>query len=161
MLIFKHGVSPLLTTGKDHWETPDDLFASYHHVYPFVLDAAANHGNHKVSRWFGPGGEKPNALTVTWPLDVGHVWLNPPYSKGLQQKFVRKALLEVQVFTRLVGFSHHVICLLPARTDTKLFHDVILPHAKHVNFLKGRLKFKEKGKPSENSAPFPSMIVIF
>lgn len=46
--------------------------------------------------------------------------------------------------------------LIPARTDTKYFHDYIL-HRAEIRFLKGRLKF---GK-SINSAPFPSMVVIF
>lgn len=46
--------------------------------------------------------------------------------------------------------------LLPARTDTKWFHDYILGKAE-IRFLKGRLKFGG----ANNSAPFPSMIVIF
>jgi len=47
--------------------------------------------------------------------------------------------------------------LLPARTDTKLFHEIILPLAKEIRFIKGRLQFQQY----TNSAPFPSMIVIF
>ncbi|MGE5634423.1 MAG: hypothetical protein ACM3VV_04275, partial [Deltaproteobacteria bacterium] len=57
-----------------------------------------------------------------------------------------------------------VVMLLPARTDTKWFHQYIYDSTKHkfrdhvdVLFLKGRLKFGN----SKNSAPFPSMIVIF
>lgn len=46
--------------------------------------------------------------------------------------------------------------LLPARTDTKWFHEWVLPYAE-IYFIKGRLKFGD----SKNSAPFPSMIVIF
>lgn len=46
--------------------------------------------------------------------------------------------------------------LIPARTDTKRFHDYILDKAE-IRFVRGRLKFGD----SENSAPFPSMIVIF
>lgn len=46
--------------------------------------------------------------------------------------------------------------LIPARTDTKYFHDYIL-HRSEVRFISGRLKFGE----AKNSAPFPSMIVIF
>jgi hypothetical protein len=42
------------------------------------------------------------------------------------------------------------------RTDTKWFHDYIYGHAE-IRFLKGRLKFVG----AKNSAPFPSMIVIF
>lgn len=46
--------------------------------------------------------------------------------------------------------------LLPARTDTQWFHDYIYGKAE-VRFIRGRLKFGE----ARNSAPFPSMIVIF
>lgn len=49
-----------------------------------------------------------------------------------------------------------VVMLLPARTDTKWFHDWCLPYGK-IEFLRGRLKFGG----CNNSAPFPSMIVIF
>ena len=48
-----------------------------------------------------------------------------------------------------------VVCLLPARTDTKYFHEYI--YNKHeIRFIKGRLKFGG----SKNSAPFPSMVVV-
>jgi site-specific DNA-methyltransferase (adenine-specific) len=46
--------------------------------------------------------------------------------------------------------------LIPARTDTKYFHEYIYNKAE-IRFLKGRLKF---GGHS-NSAPFPSMVVIY
>jgi site-specific DNA-methyltransferase (adenine-specific) len=46
--------------------------------------------------------------------------------------------------------------LLPARTDTKWFHDYC-KQAKEIRFIKGRLKFSG----SQNAAPFPSMIVVF
>lgn len=46
--------------------------------------------------------------------------------------------------------------LLPARTDTRWFHDYIYGKAE-VRFIRGRLKFGD----SKNSAPFPSMVVIF
>lgn len=49
-----------------------------------------------------------------------------------------------------------VVMLLPARTDTKWFHEYIYNKVE-IRFVKGRLKFGN----SENSAPFPSMIVIF
>jgi len=49
-----------------------------------------------------------------------------------------------------------IVVLLPARTDTKLFHEYILPYSK-IEFLRGRLKFKG----AKHGAPFPSMIVTF
>ena len=50
-----------------------------------------------------------------------------------------------------------MVCLLiPARTDTKYFHNFIL-HRSEIRFVKGRIKFGE----SVWNAPFPSMVVIF
>lgn len=145
------------STGKDDWETPDDLFAQYNSQYNFYLDAAANSVNHKCDRWFGPGGLVEDALEAEWPLDKGNIWLNPPYSRGLQSAFVRKALEEVLRNQQQLWIPHcRIVCLLPARTDTKLFHDVILPNA-DVTFLRGRVRFKGAAQ----GAPFPSMIVVF
>lgn len=140
----------LNSTGKDDWETPDDLFERYNKRYHFILDAAADNGNHKCDRYFGPGGVVEDSLVVAWPLNEGNIWLNPPYSRGLQAKFVSKAFLEAEFS------ANHVVCLLPARADTKLFHEIIQPYGE-VTFLQGRVKFVGAAYP----APFPSMIVVF
>ena len=47
--------------------------------------------------------------------------------------------------------------LIPARTDTLYFHKYIYNIATEIRFIKGRLKFGD----ANNSAPFPSMIVIY
>ena len=48
--------------------------------------------------------------------------------------------------------------LIPARTDTKYFHNFIYQRSE-IRFVKGRVKFE--GKAKATSSPFPSMIVIF
>ena len=143
----------MFSTGSDCWETPDDLFQRYDDIYHFILDAAANEVNHKCPLWLGPGGVYEDALAVSWFtwLEQGNIWLNPPYSKKLQPQFVRKAAWESWTVT-----GNKIVCLLPARTDTKLYHEIIAPNAS-VEFLKGRVKFKGAAA----GAPFPSMIAIF
>ena len=80
----------------------------------------------------------------------GHrVWLNPPYGREIG-KWVRKA------YEESLKPDTTVVCLLPARTDTKWFHDYVLP-AGELEFIRGRLKFGGQ----KNAAPFPSMVVIF
>ena len=49
-----------------------------------------------------------------------------------------------------------VVMLIPARTDTKYFHDFIYRKAE-IRFIRGRLKFGN----AKTAAPFPSMVVIF
>ena len=51
-----------------------------------------------------------------------------------------------------------VVCLIPARTDTKYWHEYCMEYAKEIHFVKGRLKFEGN---SNNSAPFPSAVVVF
>lgn len=46
--------------------------------------------------------------------------------------------------------------LLPARTDTRWFHEYILNKAQ-LTFIRGRLKFGN----ATNNAPFPSMLVFY
>ena len=49
-----------------------------------------------------------------------------------------------------------VVMLLPARTDTKWFHEYIYGKAE-IRFVRGRLRFGG----AANQAPFPSMFVVF
>lgn len=69
---------------------------------------------------------------------------------GLSNKWVEKAFRESKEDNTLV------VMLIPSRTDTKYFHNFIYKRAE-IRFVKGRLKFGD----SNNSAPFPSMLVIF
>lgn len=144
----------LFSTGKDDWETPHALFSALHAEFCFTIDLAANEQNHKVSRWIGPGGIVSDLLTyAVRPNET--CWMNPPYSR-IQSDFVRKAAT--------VGLYSPVVALLPARTDTRMFHRYIWDEALNrpragveLRLLRGRLKFV--GAPS--SAPFPSMVVVF
>lgn len=147
---------------SDEWETPQAFFDALDAEFSFDLDVAATIQNTKCKRWFGPDRtcrDERNALTACWQLgQVKACWLNPPYSKCRQ--FVAKAAEEARD-------GAIVVCLVPSRTDTRWFHESIwngdlqCPRpGVEVRFIKGRLKFGGTGEP-ENSAPFPSMVVIF
>ena len=77
------------------------------------------------------------------------MFCNPPYGRDIG-RWVQKAYEE--------GHKENtvVVMLIPARTDTKYFHDYIM-HRAEVRFVKGRLKFGGAAA----GAPFPSMLVIF
>jgi len=72
--------------------------------------------------------------------------MNPPYGREIE-KWVRKAALSPAI----------TVGLLPARTDTKWFHLWVQPYASEIRFIPGRVKFGN----SRNSAPFPSIVVIW
>ena len=80
----------------------------------------------------------------------GHrVFCNPPYGRDIA-KWVEKCFREGHKDNTIV------VLLIPARTDTRYFHDYIINRSE-VRFVPGRLKFGD----SKQSAPFPSMVVIF
>lgn len=131
----------LFTSAKDDWETPQWLFDELNKQFGFTLDVCASDENKKVGSYFT---KEEDGLKQDWRGDT--CWMNPPYGREIG-KWVKKASEE-----------RATVCLLPARTDTKWFHDYIYKKPNvEVRFLKGRLKFGN----SKNSAPFPSMIVIF
>jgi hypothetical protein len=160
-------LSPLFTTGKDDWQTPSRLFDTYMARYNFTIDGAASTHTHRLPVWWGPGGVVEDMLTTTPAMWRGQrVFLNPPYSQKYQSAFVRHALRMVRDTDALAGV------LVPARTDTKLFHDVVwdraacAPHSwvSTLDFVKGRVKFVSDTplrRGTNNSAPFPSMFVVF
>jgi site-specific DNA-methyltransferase (adenine-specific) len=140
------------STGKDDWETPQKLFDVLDAEFNFTLDAASTHNNTKCMDHYSDDNDEWDGLLNKWH---GNVWCNPPYSRGLQKQFIKKAHDE---FMR--GNTDLVVMLLPARTDTIAFHEYIYGKAE-IRFIKGRLKFEINGVPSKNAAPFPSMIVIY
>lgn len=50
--------------------------------------------------------------------------------------------------------------LIPARTDTSYWHDIIFKKATEIRFIRGRVRF-ELGGVRKDAAPFPSAVVVF
>lgn len=145
------------STGKDNWATPWATFAPWHERFNFTVDGAADGSNHLLPRWWGPGGEHSDFLATTPEDWAGQsVWLNPPYSRRSQAAFVRHAVAMARQARATC------VILIPARTDTKLFHEVLwdadsrTPNVSELHFLKGRIKFVG----ADDGAPFPSMVVV-
>lgn len=126
------------SSATDEWSTPQDLFDQLNAEFHFTLDVCASAENAKCQRFFS---RETDGLSQQWR---GVCWMNPPYGDVIGD-WVAKAR----------GSGVTVVCLVPARTDTAWWWD----YARHgeVRFLKGRLKFGG----CENSAPFPSAVVIF
>lgn len=133
----------LLTSNTDLWETPKDFFYKMDKEFNFTLDVCAIPENAKCKNYFTPSMD---GLIQEW---VRSCWMNLPYGKeiGLWMKKAYESFLNKSVTS--------VVCLIPARTDTKWWHDYAMKG--EIRFIKGRLKFGD----SKNPAPFPSAIVIF
>jgi phage N-6-adenine-methyltransferase len=134
----------MFSSKTDQWETPKDFFDDLDALFHFTLDACALPENAKCEKYFTP---EMDGLKQEWG---GVVWCNPPYGREIG-RWVEKGYLSAKN-----GCT--VVMLLPARTDTKWFHEYCyMNRFATVRFVKGRLKFGG----SRNGAPFPSMVVIF
>lgn len=131
----------MFTSRTDLYETPQDLFDQLDEEFHFDLDVCALPENAKCDRYFTP---EDDGLMQPW---IGTCWMNPPYGREIS-RWVEKAYEESLN-------NATVVCLLPARTDTRWFHNYCIKG--EVRFLKGRLRFGN----CRYTAPFPNMIVVF
>ena len=127
-------VAPVLfRSASDRWSTPKDLYAALETEFQFDLDPCPLDG-------------QSNGLgTLLCPWHGRRVFCNPPYGPNIGEWLKR------------ADEAHLAVYLLPARTDTRWFHQLVLPRATEIRFVQGRLKFGE----AVHGAPFPSMIVVY
>lgn len=133
----------MFSSKTPEWETPQSLFDTLDSEYHFDLDPASTDENAKCERHFT---KADNGLEKNW--GGCRVFCNPPYGREIGA-WIRKGYEESRKPNTIV------VMLLPARTDTKWFHDYCMKGK--IRFIKGRLKFGT----AKTSAPFPSMVVIF
>lgn len=141
----------LFSSKSDLWGTPPEVFRLLNEVYDFQLDAASTDENYLCPHHFTSDCD---GLAQDWARHR-RVWLNPPYGRTISQ-WMRKAYEESRK-------GCLVVCLVPARVDTKWWHDWVLNKAK-VTFFKGRLRFirySNNHASRSGGAPFPSALVIY
>jgi len=126
-------VDLMFSKKTDDWSTPKDFYQELDKEFNFDFDPC-------------PLRSTTDGLSIDWN---GSVFINPPYSNI-------KAFLEKGITELSKGNAKQLVYLVPARTDTKWFHDLVY-NKSEIRFIKGRLKFGD----SKNSAPFPSMLIIF
>jgi phage N-6-adenine-methyltransferase len=138
----------MFSSQSGDWKTPQDLFDQLDKEFDFTLDVCVGVDDAPLKadmlRFHYHG------LSNSWKVfDTRNVcYMNPPYGREIT-KWLYKAMIE--------SLHNHVtvVALLPARTDTKWFWKYCAQ--REIRFIKGRLKFSNH----QNSAPFPSMVVIF
>lgn len=115
------------------WATPKHLYAKLNAEFHFDFDPCP----------LGGTQDELAELFTSWRGK--RVYCNPPYGPPIG-KFIKR------------GFEADLaVFLVPSRTDTRWFHELVLPYAEEVRFVRGRLKFGDAKHP----APFPSMILVF
>lgn len=107
----------------DEWYTPKELIAS---LGEFDLDPCA-----PVEPLWPTAkvmyNKNDDGLKQSW---VGRVWLNPPYSRPLIERFVEK-----------MAAHNNGIALLFNRLDSVMMQEVILKKASAMKFLRKRIRF--------------------
>jgi len=125
----------------DLWSTPQEFFDKLDAIHGFTVDVCATHENAKCANYFT---KEQDGLKNLWQ---GVVWMNPPYGREIGA-WMAKACESAEQGAK-------VVCLVPARTDTRWWHDYAMRG--DIEFIRGRLKFGGQ----KNSAPFPSAIIVF
>lgn len=126
----------------DDWSTPKEFYNKLNSEYNFDFDPC-------------PLKSEIDGLKIEWGK---RNFINPPYSQKLKEEFIKKSLSESKK-------GKLCVMLLPVSTSTKIFHDVILPNANKIEFIKGRLKFEGYNTRNElvnnKCGMHDSMIVVF
>jgi len=135
------------SSANGNWGTPDDFWRWLDGLFDFDGDMDRDIG--ATLRFWPYHTIKFDALERPWNTHEmsARFYCNPPYGRGVD-KWLARGLEAAKA-------GATVVFLLPARTDTKWFHEYA-PHAE-TWLLKGRLRFK--GAPAP--APFPSMVLVF
>lgn len=118
-----------------NWKTPKEFYDELDKEFDFDLDPCPSE---KIV---------DDAIFMKWN---GSVFVNPPYNNI--ETFLNKGIIELKK-----GNCKRVVYLLPSRTGTKWFHNLVLKYSDDIRFIRGRLKFSG----SKWNAPFDSMVVVF
>lgn len=144
----------LFSSKSDEWQTDFIFFSKLDKLFHFTLDPCATSENALCKKYFTI---KEDGLNQSWNRET--VFMNPPYGRIIA-RWVQKAYEEAKE-------DATVVCLVPARTDTKWMQKYARK-ADWIVDIGGRLTFDnkilkdEKGADYElTSAPFPSRLLIF
>lgn len=141
----------MFSSVSNEWETPQDFYDELNKEFNFTLDPCCQEYNHKCDKYYT---SEMDGFNKSWEGET--VFCNPPYGREIG-KWVKKCYEESK------KDNTTVVMLVPARTDTRWFHDYIYKKENvEVRFIKGRLKFVNRLLPSWNpegnyklqSAPF-------
>lgn len=137
----------LTSSNTDEWPTEAAVVDCLNMEFgPFTLDPCATDENAKASRFFT---RHDNGLAQSWAGE--RVFMNPPYGRAVRE-WIEKAHTEARIG------GARVVCLIPARTDTRYWHEFVM-RADQILFVAGRLRFGDSTRAAH--APFPSAIVVF
>ena len=127
----------------DEWITPKEIIDE---LGPFDTDPCAPvHPLWQTARIMYDKND--DGLKQEW---YGRVWLNPPYSRPLIERFVEK-----------MAEHNNGIALLYNRCDSKMFQDIIFRKASAMKFLRQRIRFYRPDGTRGGSPGCGSILIAF
>ena len=124
----------MYNTGENEWYTPSNLIECARSFLGTIdLDPASSalaNETVRATTWYGV---ERDGLAQPWH---GRVWMNPPYARGLIERFVER-LME----SHLAGDVPEALILVNNATDTRWFHHLQSAPHRHTLALSYRVKF--------------------
>lgn len=161
---------------SNEWRVPRPVFARWHELYRFTVDAAAARWNAQLPRFWS----KRNSAFKQLPKDE-RGWCNPPYSRGNLDRWMGWARTAV-VMLEADLFAMHVPAytsegwwtktVVPGHGPLQHVDELRLPGFAHgyrrvwkylatdVWFYEGRVRHQERNG-AEGSARHASALVVF
>ena len=134
---------------RDSRFTPPDFMDNIYKAFGEIdLDPCAHKLSPVLARRKILASKGGDGLSQTWSGRLAFV--NPPYSCALQ--WLRRAHEQWSA-----GHVDTVVCLVPVRTDSAFFHEVLSLDA-DIFFLKGRVKFLKPDGTAQQT-PFSLMVL--
>jgi len=150
-----------------HWNTPDWFIEYVNCMAPIGLDPCWNNTsvfipplaftetgiyNHGVLSY---DKAPEDTFTLDWEVEKDQlIFINPPYGIKVTEPFLKKATMEQE-------FGKSIIGLIPARTDTKAWHNYV-GKASHLCLVKGRISFlNSETQKIQKGTKFPSAVVLW
>ena len=119
----------MFSSKTGNWATPQTFYDRLNWRFgPFDLDPCANIHNAKCANFFT---EAEDGLSKDWAGFTAFV--NPPYGKGIAA-WIKKG------YESSLDGETRVVMLIPARTDTKYWHNYVMKAAE-IHLVKGRLNY--------------------
>ena len=118
------------------WNTPGHLKA---HIYDFyAID-------------FDPCPVNPtfDGLDIDWGE---RNFCNPPFYET--ERWIKKIIQEQEK-------GRMTVLLIPARTCTHYFHELVLPNVSEIVFVKGRVRYVNQDGSRNGASPWPTILCIF
>lgn len=122
----------VFSSASDEWATPQTVYDALNREFSFTFDPCPLNGT------------EDGRATLLCEWRGKRVFCNPPYS-------------DIRKFLERWHEPELAVYLIPARVDTRWFHELVLPFASEIRFIRGRLRFGD----AVNTAPFPSMVVVY